>query len=220
MTISPYFSNHRSLNEQTLLNTLAVECIQQRGMECLYIPKSYINADTLLGDNSSAFQAGVSIECLIDTVTGFDGSGEYARFMGLDIQDNINIVISKTRFYDLITSKYSSLSRPMEGDIIAIYPGSFYVGQEDGAFLAEIVFLEDENPVFTSQTQPGFYQLGTGQVYNLRCQRFRYTHESLTNTGDDNIVAIETTPQPSDSSQIETEADLIIDFTTDKNPLL
>lgn len=219
MTISPYFNHRDNVVEQTLINDLTVETIQQRGLDILYIPRSYVGDDALFGEASNAFTEGVVIEMLLDNVDGYSGDGEFGRFLGLEIQDNCNFVCSKTRFTETVTVKYPDIVRPMEGDLIALVPGTFQVGSDYSMTVFEIIFTEDENPTFTEQNQPAFFQLGSGYTYTLRCQLFRYSYEKMESGDDDadSMGNLETNPQISDIQQIQDEGDLIIDF-SEPNP--
>lgn len=171
MAVNPYFRK-AVRSEQDLIDDLAVEVIQINGFDMLYLPRSLVREDEIFGEDRtpSLFNIGKEIEMLVESVDGFEGDGEVFSRFGLEIKDNIVLLVSKRRFEEEFTG-IAGISEPREGDLI-------YFPISKGFF--EINFVERENP---------FYQLNKISTFKLTCSLFRYTGENF-NTGWSVIDAI------------------------------
>ena len=158
MATNNYFGNKlTSFPQQELLNSLTREVIKMSGVDVLYLPRSVIKKDTLLGeDASSKFENAYEIEMYINSNEGFSGEGDMISKFGLDVKDELILVVNKERFYI-----ECGIPTPREGDII-------YLPLSQGMF--EVKFVEDEKP---------FYSLGKNTVYELTCETFVYSEEKF-----------------------------------------
>jgi hypothetical protein len=160
---NPYLNFFSESEDQSLLDDLTVETIQSYGFDCVYIPRTLVNEDLLYSQDAiSRFASGITLEMYIEDTGGFTGSGDLLSKFGLDIQDNLTLRISRTRFEAEVTNTISTIVRPREGDLVYM-PAPF-------GKLWEIKFVEHEQP---------FYPLGTKYVYKLNLEKFRYSHERL-----------------------------------------
>ena len=101
-----------------------------------------------------------------------DGEGDFISKFGLEIRDEVTLLMSRRRFSSLGTS----LTRPREGDLV-------YIPLLQNFF--EISFVEHEN------NQAMFYTLGRGRggnvyVYALKLKQFVFSEEIIS-TGVDEI---------------------------------
>jgi len=108
----------------------------------------------------------------LENVSGMDGEGDFISKFGLEIRDEVTLLMSRRRFASLGTS----LIRPREGDLI-------YLPLLQNFF--EISFVEHEN------NQAMFYTLGRGRggnvyVYALKLKQFVFSEEIIS-TGVDEI---------------------------------
>ena len=103
---------------------------------------------------------------------GYEGDGDFFSKFGLDIRDTTNIILSDRSFKRFIPSTIAA--HPKEGDLI-------YVPVMKKLF--EIKFVEEELLFFSLGKRNPY-------IYELRCELFRYSSESLT-TGVEEIDAIE-----------------------------
>ena len=155
MSTNNYFRNFNSFPQQQLLNDLTKEVIQINGIECMYVVKSASNKDTIYNEDVTArFTSAKKIEMYLNTPDGFEGAGDVVSKFGLDVQDEINVIVNKERF-----TEEANLASPREGDLI-------YLPLGKGLF--EIKFVEHEKP---------FYTLGKNTVYQLNCELFRYNNQ-------------------------------------------
>lgn len=166
--------------EQTLIEDLIIESIRIYGLEVLYLPRTLVKKDELFGEDVlSKFEFAYPIEMYVKNVNGFEGEGDFLSKFGLQIRDEMTFTVSRRRWGEEIDVAASTpvneavgAGRPMEGDLI-------YFPMNGKIF--EIKFVEHEAI---------FYQMGSLQTYDLRCELWEYSHEEL-NTGIADIDAIE-----------------------------
>ena len=156
MGTNNYFRNFNSFPQQELLNSLTKEVIQINGVECMYLVKSATTAkDKIFNEDVTArFTSAKKMEMYINTPEGFEGAGDVVSKFGLDVQDELNVIVHKERF-----SEEADLLTPREGDLIYLPLGKG---------LYEVKFVEHEKP---------FYTLGKNTVYELNCELFRYNNQ-------------------------------------------
>lgn len=171
MSKNPYFKDYSG--EQNATEDLTIETIQVMGREMVYVPRTTVSRDILLGDdNTTKFENGFPLEMYIQSVDGFEGEGDILSQYGLQIKDKIELIVSKRRFEEEI-KLLTGISRPLEGDLI-YFPLS--------KTLFEINFVEHENP---------FYQLGKLYTYRLSCEVFTYDIDQEIDTGIQDIDVVE-----------------------------
>ena len=168
MPTSTYFRNFDARNDQELLHSLTTESIQVVGYDVNYIPRTLVNEDTILGEDSiSEYKDAYSVEMYIKSVDGFEGEGDLVSKFGLEVRDQIIFSLSRRAWEGLDIG-----TRPKEGDLI-------YFGLTSKLF--QIMFVEHETP---------FYQTGALPTFDLTCELFSYSDEAL-DTGVDEIDVIE-----------------------------
>ena len=174
MATNQYFNLHgTNTPEQRLIENLNIEAIQTFGTDVYYCPRTLNDEDTLMGDdNTSSYNSAHTIEMYIKSVDGFEGEGDFISKFGLQIKDQITFTVAKRRFGELGMTTDGRAKIPHEGDLI-YFPTT--------SALFQILFVEDEAV---------FYQTGALQTYDMLCEMFTYSDQSL-NTGIDTIDAIE-----------------------------
>ena len=157
-----------------LVEDLVIEAMQIHGMDVYYLPQtSRDQADMLYGEDTlKEFRSAYGIEMYLENVSGMDGEGDFISKFGLEIRDEVTLLMSRRRFSSLGTS----LTRPREGDLV-------YSPLLQNFF--EISFVEHEN------NQAMFYTLGRGRggnvyVYALKLKQFVFSEEIIS-TGVDEI---------------------------------
>ncbi|AOO04033.1 neck protein [Synechococcus phage S-RIM2] len=166
-----------SAQEQTFMENLIVESIELYGQDIYYLPRTYVNRDTILNEvESSSFTQALSVRAYVNNVEGWEGQGELLSKFGVRIEDKTTFVFSRKKFTEKVDDNavLNVEGRPNEGDLIW-FPTTKH--------LFEISFVEAERP---------FYQLGKGYVWECQCELFEYSDEEL-DTGVAAIDAIETT---------------------------
>ena len=165
-----------SAQEQTFIENLIVESIEIYGQDIYYLPRTYVNRDTILGEvENSNFTQALAVRAYVNNVEGWEGQGELLSKFGVRIEDKTTFVFSREKFTSAVDDNavLNVEGRPNEGDLIW-FPAAKH--------LFEIQFVEAERP---------FYQLGKGYVWEVQCELFQYSDEDL-DTGVAEIDAIET----------------------------
>ncbi len=170
MATNFYFNNFplgQITQEQLLVEDLVIEALQMYGMDVYYMPRSNeAEDDYLYGDSQlKEYKRAYPLEMYLENVTGMDGDGDFISKFGLEIRDEITLLVSRRRFK--FTTKAANLIRPREGDLI-------YVPMVQNFF--EITFVEHEND------QAMFFTLGRGRggnvyVYALKLKQFVFSNE-------------------------------------------
>lgn len=176
MPVNHYFQNFNpaKMNEQRLFEDLITESISIMGHDVFYMPREqWDQTDQIFGENVNArFEHAFKIDMYILNVDGFQSDGEFFSKFGLEIRDNSNFVVSRRTFLKHIPSTLAE--RPREGDLI-------YVPLMNKIF--EITYVEDKTLFYTGGNRLPY-------MYELRCETFRYSNETL-ETGIEEVDEIE-----------------------------
>lgn len=167
-----YFNNfpkNQITQEQLLVEDLVIEALQIYGMDVYYLPRTVRannEVDYIYGEDTlKEYLTAHPIEVYLENVTGMDGEGDFISKFGLEIRDEVTVLVSRRRFK--YATSTSNLIRPNEGDLI-------YMPLLKNFF--EITFVEHEND------QAMFYTLGRGRggnvyVYALKLKQFVFSNE-------------------------------------------
>lgn len=171
------FPANQVTNEQLLVEDLLIESMKIYGMDTLYLPRtSRDTVDFLYGEDTlKQYVQSYPLEMYLENVQGFEGEGDFVSKFGLEIRDEITLLVSRRRFIHTVR-EIADINRPREGDLV-------YVPLTDAFF--EISFVEHENE------QAMFYTLGRGRganvyVYALKLRKFVFSNE-LVLTGNPTI---------------------------------
>jgi hypothetical protein len=174
MARNVYFSQG-TRNEQLMMEDIIVESIQIYGQDFVYIPRTLVAKDEILGeDRLSEFKKAFSIEMYLESADGFEGQGAFIQKFGLFMEQSATLTVSRRRWEQLV-GRYKTgplTNRPSEGDLL-------YFPLTGGMF--EIKFVQHQDP---------FYQIGRLQVYKLQVELFQYSSEHI-DTGELEIDAFE-----------------------------
>jgi hypothetical protein len=169
MALNPFFLQG-SPGEQRLVQDLINEQLKIYGVDVIYIPRKFVRKQTIIREiQSSKFDDNYAIEAYINNYDGYSGQGDILSKFGVNLKDELSLVISKERFEDFISpfleipdnDEIPLTSRPREGDLVY-----FPLGQR----LFEVKFVEHE---------VNFYQLGKLYMYELKCELFEYEDEVI-----------------------------------------
>jgi len=166
-----YFENYQASMEQNLIEDLVIESIRIYGVDTWYMPRTIGAKDELLNeDDMPIFKDAYMVEMYVKSVDGFEGEGDFLSKFGLQIRDSMTLTVA-IRTYDQEVGAYRThddTTRPMEGDLI-------YFPLNNKFF--KVMHVEHEAI---------FYQMGSLQTYDLRCELFEYSNERF-ETGQDFI---------------------------------
>ena len=98
-----------SAQEQTFMENLIVESIELYGQDIYYLPRTYVDRDTIFQEvESSSFTQALSVRAYVNNVEGWEGQGELLSKFGVRIEDKTTFIFSRKKFeenYDRIFGK-------------------------------------------------------------------------------------------------------------------
>jgi len=166
MATNLYFNNYNSSPEQRLIEDLMIETIKINGVDCYYIPNVNESArDLIYGEDPlKRFTTAYPLELYITNVDGYEGEREFFSKFGLEIRNNMSVIVSKRSFARWVPQ--DRYIRPREGDLIYI------------PFLAQTGELYEIKYVNFSEA---FYVLGNKYpyFYKLELEKFKYSQETI-----------------------------------------
>ena len=172
MSTNFYFNNFQNSQEQVLIEDLVLESIKIYGHDMFYCPRTLVAKDDIYGEDSlSEYNEAYSIDLYIKSYDSYEGDGSFLSKFNLEIRDQMTLTVSVRNFMNEI-GDIAMIARPQEGDLI-------YIPMVDRIMIVKYV---NKNAVF--------YQMGSIQMYDLTCEIFEYSSESL-NTGIAAIDSIE-----------------------------
>lgn len=164
MTTNVFFNTYESFAEQQLVENLIIEAIRIYGHDLHYCPRTIVSKDDIWSSDSlSEYNSAYLIEMYIKNVEGFEGEGDFLSKFNIQIRDEITFTVAQRIFHDEVGAE-EIIQRPREGDLI-------YFPLTQKVYVVK--FVEHEAV---------FYQMGKLQTYDLRCELFEYSNETL-NTG-------------------------------------
>ena len=179
MPVNHYFRNNIP-SEQRLVEDLVAEAISIYGVSAYWLPRGGTD-DAVYGESTDRyFDQAYVLPFYVATAEGWGGERDIISRFGLEIREQLTLNLAIRDFENLLSEQVhlgASTSRPMEGDLIYFDltdPNS--AAQRQGTFM-EINFVEHESI---------FYQVGDLQMYEIRCEDFRYSQEVFS-TGIANI---------------------------------
>lgn len=185
MATSPYFNNYNSKNEQRLIEDLIVESIKIMGFDAYYLPNTNDQArDLLYGEDPlKSFTAAFPLEFYLSNSIEYMGEKEFFSKFGLEIKNNVNVIVSKRSFSQRVPQGLSynngtPITRPREGDLIYV---PFLNGTGE---LFEIKFTNQTKDFFTLGRKIPYF-------YELELEKFKYSQETIS-TGIPDIDIIVT----------------------------
>ena len=135
-------------------------------MDVFYMPRtSRDSVDYLYGEDPlKQYISAFPLEMYLENVTGMDGEGDFISKFGLEIRDEVTLLVSRRRF-----QATANQTRPNEGDLIYIPVLNSFM---------EITFVEHED------NQAMFHTLGRGRggnvyLYALKLKKFVFSNEII-----------------------------------------
>lgn len=142
-----------------------IETIKINGVDCYYMTNDNdVARDLLYGEDPlKKFTSAYPLELYITNVEGYEGERDFFSKFGLEIRNNMSVIVSKRSFSRWVPQTYS---RPREGDLIYI-PFLSQTGE-----LYEIKYVN-----YTE----AFYIMGNKYpyFYKLELEKFKYSQETI-----------------------------------------
>jgi hypothetical protein len=177
MATSQYFNNYGSkYSEQRLVEDIIVESIKIMGFDAMYLPNENDAArDLLYGEDPvKKFTAAFPVEMYMSNVMEYSGEREFFSKFGLEIKNNIEVILSKRAFSERVPQ--DTFTRPREGDLVYV-PFGNGTGE-----LFEIKFVEQNKDMMMMGRKYPFF-------YELQLEKFKYSQEIIS-TGQPDIDTI------------------------------
>ena len=139
------------------------------GFDGYYLPNDNdIARDLLFGEDPvKKFQSAFPLELYLSNSLDYDGEKEFFSKFGLEIKNNVNVIVSKRSFSQRVPQNV--FQRPREGDLIYV---PFLNGTGE---LYEIKFADQDKDFNTLGRKVPYF-------YELQLEKFKFSHE-LINTG-------------------------------------
>ena len=179
MPTNVYFNNYNSNAEQRLFEDLIVESIKIMGFDGYYLPNYNDSArDLLYGEDPlKKFDAAFPIELYLSSALEYTGEREFFSKFGLEIKNNVSVVLSKRTFSQRVPQ--NNFDRPREGDLVYIPVTN---GQGE---LFEIKFVDATKDFFTLGRKIPYF-------YEMQLEKFKYSNEVIdTGISDIDIVSVQ-----------------------------
>jgi hypothetical protein len=179
MATNHYFSNYNAkYTDQRIVEDLIVETIKIMGFDAFYLPNDNDTArDLLYGEDPvKKFNTAFPLEMYLSNTMDYLGEKEFFSKFGLEIKNNVNVIVSKRSFTERVPQNL--FSRPREGDLIYV---PFLNGTGE---LFEIKFTNQNKDMAMLGRQVPFF-------YELELEKFRYSQEIIS-TGVPDIDIIVT----------------------------
>jgi hypothetical protein len=167
-TTSRFFQNHQYTGEQRLYEALLDQCMQQYGIDVIYVKRNYVNINNVYGeDDQSSYTDTVMIAMYVKNVMGFSGDKDFmSKFAGLEIRDQVIFTVTQRMFKDGVgllpvpKGKIgTTTNRPREGDLI-FFPLNKRCFQ--------IKYVDQYSM---------FFQMGKLYAWDITCELFEYSNE-------------------------------------------
>jgi hypothetical protein len=179
MATSVYFNNYNSRNEQGLFEDIIVESIKIMGFDAYYLPNVNDEArDLLYGEDPlKKFTSAFPLEMFLSSALEYTGEKEFFSKFGLEIRNNVSVVLSKRTFSQRVPQ--NRFNRPREGDLIYV-PFLYGTGE-----IYEIKFVDATKDFFTLGRKIPYF-------YEMQLEKFKYSNEVIgTGVPDIDSVSIE-----------------------------
>jgi hypothetical protein len=212
MAVNQYFNNFNYGPEQDLIEDLTIEAIKVHGIDCKYMPRTFVKEDHLFGEDTlSQFNLAANLEMYIKNVEGFEGEGDFLGRFGLEIRDQLTLTVARKRFDQVragesivdevgynIQLESANTAAPANSAMIMLESGTSGVNgysiSSTRPLEGDLIYFPLNGKLFEIkfvEHEELFYQSGRLQTYDLRCELFVYSSEQL-DTGNAEIDAIET----------------------------
>jgi len=197
------------------MEDLMIETIKINGVDVYYIPNINESArDLIYGEDPlKKFTAAYPLELYITNVDGYEGEREFFSKFGLEIRNNMSVIVSKRSFARWVPQTYV---RPREGDLIYV-PFFSQTGE-----MYEIKYVNYSEAFYVlGNKYPYFYKLELEKLLGTFGNNAIITGANSGATFSVNVIPDELEdPQLRemyDNRQIQTEADDIVDL-SESNP--
>ena len=176
MPASPYFRHAKNSKESELFSDLVAEAIALHGIDVKYVKRQYQDVNILLAEvRQSQYNHAYDIEMYDNTQgQGFMTSLSMDPW-GIVAADRIELVVSVKRWEQSVAPHDAELSRPREGDLVAV--GDF--DAIEGSYMAGLYQI-----LAVRQGFPDKQQFGGMHAYQLTCDVYTASFDDANVVGE------------------------------------
>jgi hypothetical protein len=176
------------------MEDLIIESIRFYGQDMYYIPRVINNFDEIyVADDQSSYETPYSVEMYIKSVNGFSGDGNFMSKFGIEIRDQVIFSVARRVFNNEI-GQFTTQPRPNEGDLI-------YFPLNRKCFQIKYVNQHEM-----------FYPLGKLYTWELTCELFEYSGETLsTGIPEIDVLQVKYDTNMYSFALLDVNGDLILD---------
>ena len=148
------------------------------GTDCYYIPiENPEDRDILYGEDPvKKFQSAFPVEIYPVNVLEYDGNSDFFSKFGLEIRNNVSILLSKRTFSQRVPQ--NTFTRPRDGDLIYV---PFLYGSGE---LFEIKYVNHHKDFYTLGRKIPYF-------YELELEKFKYSNEVIETGVEDIDIVVE-----------------------------
>lgn len=235
MATNFFFNNFQASGEQTLIENLIIESIKIYGHDVYYIPRRRGSIDVIFNeDPTRSYTTATPVEMYIKNIEGFAGEGDFLSKFNIQIRDQITFSLARRTFADEVgaaieyTDATQDRSRPQEGDLIyfplnkKIFEIKFVEHEAIFYQLGALQMYDLKCELFEYSNE--YFQTGIADIdrladnYSTSFDNFGILTESGWLITDEDSYPLYQTYDINENDplamndEIETEADLIVDF--------
>ena len=101
-----------SAQEQKFIENLIVESIEIYGQNIYYLPRTYVNRDTILNEvETSNFTQALAVRAYVNNVEGWEGQGELLSKFGVRVEDKTTFIFSREKFTSAVDDNATLMLR-------------------------------------------------------------------------------------------------------------
>ena len=95
MGTNHFFNHFNNSDEQRLIEDIVAEMIKYGGVDCFYMPRTFVDIDNIFGEDLvSQFNDAFPLELYVSSVDGFEGDGDFISKFGLEVRDTVKLILS------------------------------------------------------------------------------------------------------------------------------
>lgn len=184
MATNTHFNNYGYAQEQTLIEDLVIESIKVYGLDCFYIPRIPVARDSIFQEDDLArYTSAYAVEMYIKNVEGFEGEGDFLSKFGLEVRDSVTFTVAQKRYRNAVSDNIATADTDGDAtsDTDATDRGTNAIPLTERRPLeGDLLYFPLNKKIFEIQHvehEAVFYQMGSLQTFDLKCELFEYSNE-------------------------------------------
>lgn len=182
MATNTHFNNYGYAQEQSLIEDLVIESIKMFGLDCYYIPRIPVARDSIFQEDDLArYTSAYAVEMYIKNVEGFEGEGDFLSKFGLEVRDSVTFTVAQKRYRNAVSDNIDSADTDDDGTNDDVDRGTSGIDVTERRPLeGDLLYFPLNKKIFEIrhvEHEAVFYQMGSLQTFDLKCELFEYSNE-------------------------------------------